>query len=230
MSLPSSVFANDASPMYIPIGSTLHSGATGPTGPTSGATGPTGPAGNAQGSTGPTGPIGATGPTGASGNPAVAGVTGPTGAAGATGATGSGTGATGPAGATGAAGPKPAASSISGIVNLTGTQSVVVLDFQSTGATPGYYLCQADSSTNSLRNHICHLYWNGTTVQLMLGGNLGSTDVTQRQVNILNTTDSVAFYRGVNGSGVYTRLYFDTINSAGTTDTYRFVEYLLSVV
>lgn len=230
MSLPSSVFANDASPMYVPIGSTLHSGSTGPTGPTSGGTGPTGPAGNAQGSTGVTGPTGPVGPTGGNGAPALVGVTGPTGAPGATGATGSGTGATGPAGAVGALGPIPTIKSLGGIQTLTGTQTTLVLDFQSTGQTPGYYMCQGDCSTNSLRNNICHLYWNGTTIQLLLGGNIGSTDPSQRQVNLLNTTDSVAFYRGVNGSSVYTRLYFDTVNTTGTTDSYRFNQYLLSAL
>ena len=230
MSLPTDSFAADSVPYFVPIGSSLHRGPTGPQGPTTGATGPTGPAGIEIGFTGPTGPTGITGPTGAAGNNAIVGITGPTGARGATGPSGTATGPTGPQGFTGPQPPEPRASSLGGINTLTGTQDVVVLDFLSTGKAPGYYMVQANCSNNSLRNHICHLYWNGTTIQLLLGNNAGSTDPTQKQTNILNGTDSVAFYRALNGSSVYTRLRFNTVNTAGTTDTYTFNVYLLSLI
>jgi hypothetical protein len=105
-----------------------------------------------------------------------------------------------------------------------------VLDFLSTGTPPGFYCVQGNCANNSLRNHICELYWNGTTLQLMVGGNEGVQNATQTQTNILNPTDSVAFYRGLNGSSVYTRLRFTTTNTTGSTDTYNFVVYLLSLV
>jgi len=230
MSTPSDTFANDSSPMYVPIGSVLHRGPQGPTGPTNGPTGPTGPAGIESGPTGPTGPRGATGVTGPTGTAATVGSTGPTGAAGFQGATGTGTGPTGITGPTGAQPPEPRPVVQGGTQTLTGTQDVLVLDFASTGQPAGFYCVQGNCSNNSLRNHVCEVYWNGTTLQLMLGGNEGVQNATQTQTNILNSTDSVVFYRALNGSSVYTRLRFTTTNTTGSTDTYNFVVYLLSLV
>lgn len=226
--LPSDVLANDATPLFVPVGSSLHAGPTGPQGATSGATGPTGPAGSTTGPTGPTGDRGPTGPTGFQGFTPARKPAGATGATGPIGPTGSGTvvGATGPTGPTGT---RPTAVALGGIQTLTGTQDILVLDFASTGQSAGYYTVIGNCSTNSLRNHICELYWNGTTLQLLLGNN-AVPEVTQRQVNLLNSTDSVAFYRGLNGSSVYTRLRFNTINTTGSTDTYTFNTYLLSLV
>ena len=231
MSLPSDAFANDSTPMYVPVSSAiLHIGPTGPAAGSSGPTGPTGPTGAAVGFTGATGPRGATGPTGNPGFTPARRPAGPAGPAGATGTSGSGTGPTGATGPAGAQGPKPTASSLGGTQTLTGTQDIVVLDFASTGKPAGYYFVQGNCSTNALRNNICHVYWNGTTLQLMLGGNQGSTDVTQKQTSPLNASDSTAFYRGLNGSSVYTRLRFVTTNTTGTTDTYTFNVYLLSLI
>lgn len=231
MSLPSDAFANDSTPMYVPVSSAiLHIGPTGPAAGSTGPTGPTGPTGIAVGFTGPTGQRGATGPTGPLGFTPARRPAGPAGAAGATGASGSGTGPTGATGPAGAQGPKPTASSIGGTQTLTGTQDILVLDFASTGRPAGYYFVQGNCTTNALRNNICHVYWNGTTLQLMLGGNNTSTDPTQRQTSTLNLSDSTAFYRGLNGSSVYTRLRFVTTNSTGTTDTYNFNVYLLSLI
>lgn len=229
MSLPSDSFANDATSLFVPITSSLHRGPTGPAGPTTGPTGPTGVPGVEIGFPGPAGPRGATGPTGISGFTPARRPDGPAGVTGAIGPTGTGsqTGATGTQGPQGA---PPTAVALGGTQILTGTQDVLVLDFQSTGRSPGYYMVIANCSNNSLRNHICHLYWNGTTIQLLLGNNFITQDVTQRQVNLLNTTDSIAFYRALNGSNVYTRLRFNTINTTGSADTYTFNTYLLSLV
>ena len=230
MSLPSDSFANDSTPLFASVTSVLHQGPTGPAGPTTGGTGPTGPAGSSAGITGPTGQRGATGPTGPLGFTPARKPAGPTGAIGFTGASGSGTGPTGRAGPTGLLGPEPTVVSIGGTQTLTGTQDVLILDFASTGRPAGYYFVQVNCSTNPLRNHLCHLYWNGTTLQLLLGGNKGTTDVTQRQVNVLNSTDNVALYRALNGSSVYTRLRMTTTNTTGSTDTYTFNVYLLSLI
>ena len=231
MSLPSSVFANDATPMYVPVSDVIfHRGPTGPAAGSSGPTGPTGPTGLEIGITGPTGERGATGPTGPLGFTPARRPAGPQGIPGPTGASASGTGPTGPTGFQGAQGVKPTASSLGGIQTLTGTQDILVLDFASTGKSAGYYFVEGNCSTNALRNNICHVYWNGTTLQMLLGGNNGSTDVTQKQTSPLNLSDSTAFYRALNGSSVYTRLRFVTANTTGSTDSYTFNVYLLSLI
>ena len=226
--LPSDAFANDSTSLFVPINSSLHRGPTGPQG-SAGPTGPTGPAGIEIGFPGPQGPRGATGPTGLQGFTPSRRPAGPTGLQGFTGPAGSGT-VTGPTGPQGIQGPVPTAVALGGTQNLTGTQDVLVLDFASTGQSAGYYMVIGNCSTNSLRNHVCELYWNGTTLQLLLGNNPGSTDATQSQTNILNGTNNVKFYRALNGSSVYTRLRFTTTNTTGTTDTYTFNTYLLSLI
>jgi hypothetical protein len=222
--------ASDSSTFFVPVGSTIHAGPTGPAGAT-GPTGPTGPAGLPEGITGPTGERGATGPTGNVGFTPARGEFGPTGSAGVTGPTGATPGATGPQGALGSKGPVPAAVTLGGTVNIVGSSNVLVLDMQTTGQSAGFYQYVAQCSTNILRTHICEFMYNSNTVSMVNGNNVGVNDINQTQTNLLGSSNFVQFLRDVNsGTGNYSRIRFNTANTAGTTDTYNFNLYRLSTL
>ena len=220
--------ASDTSTFFVPIGSPLHAGPTGPAGAT-GPTGPTGPTGALVGITGPTGERGATGPTGPLGFTPARGTPGPTGSAGATGPTGV-AGATGPAGATGSAGPAPTAQALGGIVPLTGSQDVLVADLQTLAVPAGFYMYIAQCSTNILRTHMCEFMYNSNTISMLNGNNANINDTAQTQTNLLGGSNFVQFYRAQNGSGNWARIRFNTANTAGTTDSYRFNLYRLATL
>ena len=222
--------ASDTSTFFVPVGSPLHAGPTGPAG-AAGPTGPTGPQGQLVGITGPTGERGATGPTGTPGFTPARGTPGPAGAAGVTGPTGATPGATGPAGATGAAGPAPAAALLGGIVPLTGSQDVLVSDLQTLSQPPGFYMYVAQCSTNVLRTHMCEFMFNSNTISMLNGNNVGINDIAQTQTNLLGGSNFVQFYRAQNtGTGNWSRIRFNTANTAGTTDNYRFNLYRLATL
>lgn len=234
--LSGQAYASDSSPLYVPVDFPLHKGPTGPTGAL-GPTGPTGPQGQTTGITGPTGERGATGPTGPTGpNTTGPGATGPTGAAGAAGPTGAGTGPTGAAGATGSQGTQPSAASLGGIVSLTGTQDVLVGDLQTQSQPNGIYMYIAQCSTNVLRTHMCEFMFLNNTISMINGNNniaLANLDNSQGQVNTLDTAGSnqVLFYRSQNTStSNWSRIRFTTLNSAGTTDSYRFNLYRIAAL
>jgi hypothetical protein len=212
---------------FVPVDTVLHKGPTGPAGPSGGATGPTGSEGQTTGSLGATGvpgPTGATGATGPAGTPSL-GATGPAGAVGSTGATGP-TGALGPAGNKG-----PDISQVfrSTPVSLTGTQNSLAFQFTSPILDRGVYMAIADCSTNILRCHMMHVYWNGDVLFPLNGNNLGATAVQYPQKNILSATDSVSFNL-TSAFGFFNRINFNTTNTAGTTDQFVFSLYLLSLL
>ena len=219
--------ASDSTTFFVPIGSPLHQGPTGPAGAT-GPTGPTGPIGALFGVTGPTGLRGATGPTGPVG---VAGIpiVGPTGAVGATGAAGV-TGGTGPTGATGATGPVPTAIALGGTIPITGSSNVLVGDLQTQGQPDGIYM-YVGRSTNILRTHMCEFLYTSNTISLLCGNNTQAGDVSQKQVNLLSPSNAVSFYREQNTStSNWSRIRFETVNTAGTTDNFNFNLYRLSLL
>ena len=222
--------ASDGTTFFVPVGSILHAGPTGPAGAT-GPTGPTGPAGLPVGITGPTGERGATGPTGNIGFTPARGTEGPTGSRGSTGPTGASPGATGPAGATGSQGPAPSGVALGGIVPLTGSQDVLVLDLQTTAQPSGFYMYIAQCSTNILRTHMCEFMYNSNTISMVNGNNVGINDPAQTQTNLLGSSNLVQFYRAQNtGTGNWSRIRFNTVNTAGTTDSYRFNLYRLATL
>ncbi len=221
--------ASDSTTFFVPIGSTIHAGPTGPAG-APGPTGPTGPAGQAIGVTGPTGPAGATGLAGPTGLAGVPGPFGPQGIRGATGATGP-AGGTGPAGVTGAAGPAPVSAYVGGTVPIVGSGDVLAYDFQTLGAPAGIYLGIAKCTTNILRTHMCQFMFMSNTISMMNGNNAAISNIQQKQVNLLSPSNVVIFYRDINSStGNYSRLRFQTVNTANTTDNYNFNVYRLSTL
>lgn len=219
--------ASASDTFFVPVDTILHKGPTGPGGPSNGATGPTGAEGKTSGSLGATGvqgPQGATGATGFAGAPSL----GPTGPAGATGPTG----AIGPAGAIGPLGDKgPVISRVyrSAAVPLIGTQNSLAFLFTSPIRPRGVYMAIADCSTNILRCHMMHVYWNGDVLFPLNGNNLGATAVQYPQKNILSATDSVSFNLSAS-FGFFNRINFNTTNTAGTTDQFVFSLYLLSLL
>lgn len=218
--------ASDSTTFFVAIGSPLHQGPTGPPGPT-GPQGPTGPIGPLFGVTGPTGLRGATGPQGPTGLPGIP-IVGPTGAVGATGSAGV-TGGTGFTGATGAQGLVPTALSIGGTITITGTSNVLVGDLQTQGQPDGIYMYIGKCSTNILRTHMCEFLYTSNTISLLCGNNTQEGDVQQRQVNLLSPSNVVSFYRDQNtGTGNWSRMRFETVNTAGTTDNFNFNLYRLS--
>lgn len=222
--------ASDTQTFFVPVGSPLHAGPTGPRGAT-GPTGPTGPQGLNVGLPGPTGERGPTGPTGNPGFTPSRGTQGPTGPAGTTGPTGASPGATGPAGATGSKGPAPVSALLGGVVPITGNGDVLVADLQTLGEPAGFYMAVAQCSTNILRTHMCEFMYNSNTVSMVVGNNLNANETLQSQVNTLNDSNAVIFYRALNTStGNYSRVRFSTANSSGTTDSYRFNIYRLATL
>lgn len=222
--------ASDTTTFFVPVGSSLHAGPTGPAGAT-GPTGPTGPQGQLIGVTGPTGERGATGPTGNPGFTPARGTQGPTGATGSRGPTGATPGATGPVGTTGSQGPAPALALGGGIVPLTGSQDVLVADLQTLAQPAGFYMYVAQCSTNVLRTHMCEFMFNSNTISMLNGNNAGINDVAQTQTNLLGSSNIVQFYRSQNtGTGNWSRIRFNTVNTAGTTDNYRFNLYRLATL
>ena len=222
--------ASETTTFFVPVGSSLHAGPTGPAGAT-GPTGPTGPQGPLVGITGPTGERGATGPTGNPGFTPSRGAFGPTGATGSRGPTGSTPGATGPAGTVGAKGPVPTAQALGGIVPLTGSQDVLVADLQTIAAPAGFYMYVAQCSTNVLRTHMCEFMYNSNTISMVNGNNPTINDPAQTQTNLLGSSNIVQFYRAQNtGTGNWSRIRFNTVNTAGTTDNYRFNLYRLATL
>lgn len=222
--------ATDGTTFFVPVGSSLHAGPTGPAGAT-GPTGPTGPQGPLVGITGPTGERGATGPTGNPGFTPSRGAFGPTGATGARGPTGATPGATGPAGTQGAQGPAPALALGGGIVPLTGSQDFLVSDLQTLAQPAGFYMYVAQCSTNVLRTHMCEFMYNSNTISMLNGNNANIDDIAQTQTNLLGSSNYVQFYRAQNtGTGNWSRIRFNTVNTAGTTDSYRFNLYRLATL
>lgn len=219
--------ASDGSTLFVPIGSPLHAGPTGPPG-AAGPTGPTGPAGQTIGPTGARGPTGAIGQTGPGGDGNVPGPFGPQGARGPTGATGP-AGLTGVAGPPGAAGPAPASVLIGGTVPLTGSSDFLVSDLQTLGQPNGIYMYIAKCTTNILRTHMCQFMFFANTISMINGNNSLVSNPAQKQVNLLSPSNAVIFYRALNtGTGNYSRIRFETINTAGTTDNFNFNLYRIS--
>lgn len=221
--------ATDGNPLFVPIGSPLHRGPTGPAGAT-GNTGPTGQVGPIIGVTGPIGPRGPTGATGPAGAVTIAGQPGPAGQAGLTGPTGTTPGLTGATGSIGYKGIPPVAVQLGGTVILTGTQSFLVSDLQTTGRPAGLYMFIARCTTNVLRTHMCEFMFLNNTVSMMNGNNMLTANTAQTQTNLLGGTDLVQFERLQNSSTLnYSRIGFNYVNSAGTSDSYIFNLYNLAV-
>lgn len=225
--------ASDTQTFFVPIDSPLHAGPQGPPGAT-GPTGPTGPEGLTTGVTGATGPRGFTGPQGPPGTSSTIGTTGPAGTQGPQGATG-GTGPTGPVGRQGLNGGGPVPVSLGGLVPITGSNTILVQDLAIAAQANGIYMLVAQCPTNISRTHMCTFQYLRNCVSMMCGDTQTDNTFQQEQVNLLGgagaTLNSVTFLRDVNTStGNISRILFRVVNSAGTTDNYRFNLYLLALL